>query len=167
MVLWARLLSLTAAKWYLEQRGCWKILAGSWNLGNVFDKSWSLVSAWFVFTFFESWNFLPKSLWVEFLTRISVSWRVSHFTIRHPFLRVLMGLTDNWQITPKIYVTTDICLGFYWQMQRTFIFCNTLLWGFSIAFFHSFRKMMWSNVRLSWFIWLILAAGRFKSVIFC
>ena len=58
---------------YLEKRGSWKILAGSWNLGNVFDKSWSLVSAWFVFTFFESRNFLSKSLRVEFLTRISVS----------------------------------------------------------------------------------------------
>ena len=107
---------------YLEKRGSWKILAGSWNLGNVFDKSWSLVSAWFVFTFFESRNFLSKSLRVEFLTRISVSRRVSDFTIRHPFLRVWMGLTDNWQIVPKIYVTTDICLGFYWQMAKDLYF---------------------------------------------
>ena len=118
MVVWARLLSLRSGKWYLEKRGSWKILAGSWNLRNVFDRSWSLVSAWFVFTFFESWNFLPKSLGVQFLTRISLSRRVSDFTIRHPFLRVWMGLTDNWQIVPKIYVTTDICLGFYWQMAK-------------------------------------------------
>ena len=41
--------------------------------------------SWFVFTFFESRNFLPKSLGLGFLTRISASRRVSDFTIRHPF----------------------------------------------------------------------------------
>ena len=34
--------------------------------------------------FFESRNFLPKSLGLGFLTRISASRRVSDFTIRHP-----------------------------------------------------------------------------------
>ena len=71
-------------EWYLEKRGSRKILAGSRNLGSVFDKSRSLVFAWFVFTFFESWNFLPKSLRLGFLTRISAPRRVSDFTIRHP-----------------------------------------------------------------------------------
>ena len=71
-------------EWYLEKRGSRKILAGSRNLGSVFDKSRSLVFAWFVFTFFESRNFLPKSLGLGFLTRISASRRVSDFTIRHP-----------------------------------------------------------------------------------
>ena len=33
-----------------------------------------------------------------------------------------MGLTDNWQVAPKIYVTTDICLGFYWQMAKDLSF---------------------------------------------
>ena len=47
-------------------------------------KSRSLVFAWFVFTFFESRNFLPKSLGLGFLTRISASRQVSDFTIRHP-----------------------------------------------------------------------------------
>ena len=155
MVVWDRLLSLRDGNGTSKNVGLRKFWQDLENyLGNVFDKSWSLVSAWFVFTFFESGNFLSKSLRVEFLTRISVSRRVSDFTIRHPFLRVWMGLTDNWQIVPKIYVTTDICLGFYWQMA-TFIFCNNLLWGFSIVFFHSFRETMWSNVHLSWFIWLI------------
>ena len=37
------------------------------------------------FTFFESRNFLPKSLGLGFLTRISASRRVSDFTIRHPY----------------------------------------------------------------------------------
>ena len=37
------------------------------------------------FYFFESRNFLPKSLGLGFLTRISVSRRVSDFTIRHPY----------------------------------------------------------------------------------
>ena len=61
-----------------------KILTGSRNLGSVFDKSRSLVFAWFVFTVFESRNFLPKSLGLGFLTRVSGSRRVSDFTIRHP-----------------------------------------------------------------------------------
>ena len=61
-----------------------KILAGSQNLGSVFDKSRSLMFAWFVFTFFESRNFLPKSLGLGFLTTILASQRVSNFTIRHP-----------------------------------------------------------------------------------
>ena len=39
--------------------------------------------SWFAFTFFESRNFSPKSLGLGFLTRISASWRVSDFTIRH------------------------------------------------------------------------------------
>ena len=73
-------------EWYLEKRGSRKILAGSRNLGSVFDKSRSLVFAWFVFTFFESRNFLPKSLGLGFLTGISASRRVSDFTIRHPLL---------------------------------------------------------------------------------
>ena len=68
----------------LEKRGSRKILAGSRNLGSVFDKSRSLVFSWFVFTFFESRNFSPKSLGLGFLTRISASRRVSDFTIRHP-----------------------------------------------------------------------------------
>ena len=47
-------------EWYLEKCGSRKILAGSRNLGNVFDKSRSLVFSWFVFTFFESRNFFTK-----------------------------------------------------------------------------------------------------------
>ena len=75
---------MRGGEWYLEKRGSRKILAGSRNLGSVFDKSRSLVFAWFVLTFFESRNFLPKSLGLGFLTRISASRRVSDFTIRHP-----------------------------------------------------------------------------------
>ena len=52
----------------------------------VSDKSRSLVFAWFVFTFFESRNVLPKSLGLGFLTRISASRRISDFTICHPSL---------------------------------------------------------------------------------
>ena len=60
-----------------------------------FDKSQSLVFAWFVFTFFESRNFLPKSLGLGFLTRISASRRVSDFTIRHPYIRANKTFTFN------------------------------------------------------------------------
>ena len=72
-------------EWYLEKRGSRKILAGSRNLERVFDKSRSLVFAWFVFTLSESRNFLPRSLGLGFLTRISASRRVSDFTILHPY----------------------------------------------------------------------------------
>ena len=71
-------------EWYLEKRGSRKILVGSQNLGSVFDKSRSLVFAWFVFTFFESRNFLLESLGLGFLSRISASLRVLDFTISHP-----------------------------------------------------------------------------------
>ena len=37
------------------------------------------------FYFFETRNFLPKSLGLEFLTGMSASLRVSDFTIHHPF----------------------------------------------------------------------------------
>ena len=40
--------------------------------------------------FFESRNFLPKSLGLGFLTRISASRRVSDFTIRYPSWCVLL-----------------------------------------------------------------------------
>ena len=79
------ILTRRGGEWYLQKHGSRKIFAGSRNLGNVFDKSQSLVFAWFVFTFFESRNFLPKSLGLGFLTRISASRRVSDFTIRHPY----------------------------------------------------------------------------------
>ena len=74
-------------EWYLEKHESLKILAGSRNLGNVFDESRSLVFSWFFFffPFFESRNFSPKSLGLGFLTRISASRRVSDFTIRHPW----------------------------------------------------------------------------------
>ena len=53
--------STRGGEWYHEKRGS-ENLAGSRNLGSVFDKSQSLVFAWFVFTFFESRNFLPKRI---------------------------------------------------------------------------------------------------------
>ena len=92
---------IRGGEWYLEKRGSRKILAGSRNLGSVFEKSRSLVFAWFVFTFFESRNFLPKSLGLGFLTRISMSRRVSDFTISHPsnrfnsFLRILENAVSS------------------------------------------------------------------------
>ena len=45
------------AEWYLEKLGSRNILAGSRNLGSVFDKSRSLVFSWFVFTFLSLENF--------------------------------------------------------------------------------------------------------------
>ena len=51
-----------------------------------FDKSRSLVFAWFVFTFFESRNSLTKSLGLGFLTRISSSRQVSDFPFATPHM---------------------------------------------------------------------------------
>ena len=79
-------------EWYLEKRGSRQILAGSRKLGSVFDKSRSLVFAWFVFTFFESQNFLPKSLGLGFLIRISAS-------------RILLFATPTWGLKEGSKVT--------------------------------------------------------------
>ena len=84
------------AEWYLEKRGSRKVLAGSRNLGSVFDKSRSLVFSG-LFYFFESRKFSPKGLGLGFLTRISASRRVSDFTIRHP----LACTTSRKQNKPK------------------------------------------------------------------
>ena len=75
------------------------------NLGNVFDKSRSLVFSWFVFTFFESRNFSPKSLGLGFLTRISASRQVLDFTIRHPYMCKL-GITHVNKVFNIIIITT-------------------------------------------------------------
>ena len=48
---------IRGGEWYLEKRGSRKSLAGSRNLGSVFDKSRSLVFSWFVFTFLSLENF--------------------------------------------------------------------------------------------------------------
>ena len=90
---------IRGGEWYREKRGSRKILAGSRNLGSVFDKSRSLVFSWFVFTFFESRNFSPKSLGLGFLTRISASPRVSDFTIRHPLYSYVFIMLGSFLLT--------------------------------------------------------------------
>ena len=77
------------------------------NLGNVFDKSRSLVFAWFVFTFFESRNFLPKSLGLGFLTRISASRRVSDFTIRHPLYNNQVVVVRGVKFSNEVFLGAD------------------------------------------------------------
>ena len=84
---------LRDGEWYLEELGSQKILAGSRNLGSIFDKSQNLVFAWFGYTFFESRTFLPKSLGLGFLTRISASRWVSDFTIRYPSFNILPNIS--------------------------------------------------------------------------
>ena len=116
-------MSVRGGEWYLEKRGSRKILAGSRNLGRVFDKSRSLVFGWFVFTSFESRNFLPKSLGLGFLTRISASRRVSDFTIRHPFslttepdvirVRTAKGQLCHYYINSVYLCASNITLEFF------------------------------------------------------
>ena len=60
--------------------GLGKFFSGPRHLGSVYDKTRSLVFSWFVFTFLSLETFLPKSLGLGFLTRISASRRVSDFT---------------------------------------------------------------------------------------
>ena len=96
--------------WRMVPRKTWsrKILAGSRNLGSVFDKSRSLVFAWLVFTFFESRNFLPKSLGLGFLTRISAS-RILPFATPH--LRTAMNQLTFWLLGPGELIVTNSCGG--------------------------------------------------------
>ena len=65
------------------------MLAGSRNLESVFDKSRSLVFAWFVFAFFESRNFLPRSL-------LDKLWDASHGI--SPFIQI------KWSCTIRVIV---------------------------------------------------------------
>ena len=51
---------IRGGEWYLEKRGSRKILAGSRNLGSVFDKSRSLIFVWFVFTFVSLETFYQR-----------------------------------------------------------------------------------------------------------
>ena len=53
--------SSRGGEWYHEKHGFRKILAGSRNLGSIFDKSRSLVFVWFVFTFSVSKLFTKES----------------------------------------------------------------------------------------------------------
>ena len=72
-------------KWYLEKHGFRRILAGPQNLESSFDKSQSLVFAWFVFTFLTLSTFYQGVSAQNFnYNRISTSRLVSDFTIRHP-----------------------------------------------------------------------------------
>ena len=64
-------LILRGGEWYLEKRGSRKILAGSQNLGSVIDTVSKSRFCIVCFYFFGSRNFLPKSLGLGFLTRIS------------------------------------------------------------------------------------------------
>ena len=75
---------LNCKGWYLQKLGSQKILAESWNRESIFDSFWSLI-----FTFFESQNFLPRILELGVLTRISAYWRLSDFTIRHPYYNTI------------------------------------------------------------------------------
>ena len=58
--------SRRGAEWYLEKRGSRKILAGSRNLGSIFDKSRSLVFSWFIFTFLSLKNFHQRVSGLDF-----------------------------------------------------------------------------------------------------
>ena len=74
------------------------------------------VFAWFVFTFFESRKFLPKSFGLGFLTRISASWRVSDFTIRQPLCYCVLkiaSVTQNliWEISVSLEAFYYLSLG--------------------------------------------------------
>ena len=75
--------SLGVANGTSKNVGLWKFWQDI-EVSEEFFISLEVSFAWFVFTFFESRKFLPKSLGLGFPTRISVSRRVSDFTIRHP-----------------------------------------------------------------------------------
>ena len=122
-------------EWYLEKRVSRKILAGSRKLGSVFDKSRSLVFSWFVFTFFEPRNFLPKSLGLGFLTRISAYRRVSDFTIRH----ASNSVRDSY----RSYLNTIIVLSRrHVERNKNIVLltCKTVIFSFSLHFSLAFQE---------------------------
>ena len=69
--------------------------------------------------FFESRNFLPKSLGLGFLTRISASRRVSDFTIRHPLF---------WNISPLLVIGSKEN-GFEWIYFKDLFHYSHIKWN--------------------------------------
>ena len=111
-----------------KKRGSRKILVGSRNLESIFDQSRSLVFAWFVFTFYESRNFLPKSLGLRFLTRIWASRRVSDQVYHSPplYLWVCMreketkwSLLNDWLL--RVLNRTKIRIA---KALKKYFYCN-------------------------------------------
>ena len=142
---------IRGGEWYLEKRVSRKILAGSRNVGSVFDKSRNLVFAWFVFTFFESRNFLPKSFGLGFLTRISASRRVSDFTIRHP---------SNWAITINIRTLSPPAPATSWGLAF-----SSSPWRFKKnSFTPEDVHQIWVYPWIIW-VWLPLKIGLPRAVI--
>ena len=159
-------------------------MTGSRNLGNVFDKSRSLVFAWFVFTFFESRNFLPKSLGLEFLTWISASRQVSDFTIRHPSDSVLISysmesprlalrLQTRWNFLVNRYLN---CIQAFLEISsfKIILFCQKEFRTFSILFPFFFffftlkerkNRQCYSN-SLYLHYSLVIFFSRYKEIVF-
>ena len=83
--------------WYLEKWGSQKILLGSRNLESVFDKSQSLIFAWFVFTFFQVSKLFSKESRAQIFnySRVSVSWQVSDFTINFATPKNQCGMSNQ------------------------------------------------------------------------
>ena len=147
---------IRGGKRYLEKRRSRKILAGSRNLGSVFDKARSLVFSWFVFTFFESRNISPKCLGLGFLTRILASRRVSDFTIRHP-----SDWHIPWSLTiVNVNVAAKHSIKNLWIHKETWNIIGTDLQLRSkdtaektkLSFFHHVHGNSWS----CWFIFFLI-----------
>ena len=146
---------IRGGKRYLEKRRSRKILAGSRNLGSVFDKARSPVFSWFVFTFFESRNISPKSLGLGFLTRILACRRVSDFTIRHP-----SDWHIPWSLTiVNVNVAAKHSIKNLWKHKETWNIIGTDLQLRSkdaaektkLSFFHHVHGNSWS----CWFIFFL------------
>ena len=93
------------------------------NLESGFDKSRSLMFAWFDFYFFESRNILPRSL--GFLTRISASRGVSNFTIRHPKMGTSQKLQNSIQTLINFWPVYPIHTNsLFWVIFVELPFCH-------------------------------------------
>ena len=76
-------------QWYPENRGSRRILAQSWNLGNVSTESRRLG----LFLFGSEIAWVSGS---DFETRVSASRRVSDFTFRHPSVSKRCSIVIVW-----------------------------------------------------------------------
>ena len=122
-------------------------MAGSQNLGSVFDKSRSLVFSWFAFTFFESRKFSPKRRGLGFLTRISASQRVSDFTIRHPSYLKISSDSKRGGIKREHVIFTYAYLRSR-QRRANYVYVSASagqIWSWR----QRGRERFWKNVRTS------------------
>ena len=103
-------------EWHLEKRGSRRILAGSRNLESIFDKSRSIVFAWFVFTFSSLKLFTKESRSRIFNQDLGVSVGLGFYHSlplimqRRDFLKSLITFPNKME--NLLYLVSKLCIIF-------------------------------------------------------